>query len=522
MAATSISADEESSSASISANQKLSPNVSSEPSPTASAPIEKSKPPLISSEPSNPFSKVDQDTTTMKPPQQDSGTAPVDNMFSGLKSTDNSTPLNDDYQSSSSERYTKGFPSSYIEKLDEACDAEEASAAVEDCAPAVKNYFDALSKGEEKPNADVSDTISNYLDALSSQNNRWSQARVVFPPASGPAVESYLAKLATGEVTSPPAAGVSSYLEAVSLGEADIPESAEQINAEINALMYSILETMRGPKLQALEEACDPDEPAETVMDECAPAISDYIEAVSGGDEELSPDGPQVIGNYLDEISTAAREDATELEQRTKSNEASEAVQTYLTEVSLGGVDPPAESGVSSYLEALSSGQTKLPKSGEELYMALQEPDDSYLDNLNTPRSTNVSPDGTLNDPQAPSPRSYAKAIYEECTLTDGPRESCIAAISSYLDYVALMGSSVRDLEADRVFVAYFERTANSLCGNAVREYIHEVASSGKAPSAASLWLYFNSLAGGRIRAPESGRRISINLNEFENEDYSE
>ena len=197
-------------------------------------------------------------------------------------------------------------------------------------------------------------------------------------------------------------------------------------------------------------------------------------------------------------------------------------MQTYLTEVSLGGVDPPAESGVSSYLEALSSGQTKLPKIGEELYMALQEPDDSYLDNLNTPRSTNVTPDGTLNDPQAPSPRSYAKAIYEECTLTDGPRESCIAAISSYLDYIALMGSSVRDLEADRVFVAYFERTANSLCGNAVREYIHEVASSGKAPSAASLWLYFNSLAGGRIRAPESGRRISINLNEFENEDYSE
>ena len=519
MAATSISADEESSSASISASKKLSPNISSEPSPTASAPIEKSKPPLISSEPSNPFSMVDQDTTTMKPPQQDSGTAPVDNMFSGLNSTDNSTPLNDDYQSSSSERYTKGFPSSYIEKLDEACDAEEASAAVEDCAPAVKNYFDALSKGEEKPNADVSDTISNYLDALSSQNNRRSQARVVFPPASGPAVESYLAKLATGEVTSPPAAGVSSYLEAVSLGEADIPESAEQINAEINALMYSILETMRGPKLQALEEACDPDEPAETVMDECAPAISDYIEAVSGGDEELSPDGPQVIGNYLDEISTAAREDATELEQRTKCNEASEAVQTYLTEVSLGGVDPPAESGVSSYLEALSSGQTKLPKSGEELYMALQEPDDSYLDNLNTPRSTNVSPNGTLNDPQAPSPRSYAKAIYEECTLTDGPRESCIAAISSYLDYVALMGSSVRDLEADRVFVAYFERTANSLCGNAVREYIHEVASSGKAPSTASLWMYFNSLAGGRIRAPESGRRISINLNEFENQD---
>ena len=67
----------------------------------------------------------------------------------------------------------------------------------------------------------------------------------------------------------------------------------------------------------------------------------------------------------------------------------------------------------------------------------------------------------------------------------------------------------------------YFERTANSLCGNAVREYIHEVASSGKAPSAASLWLYFNSLAGGRIRPPESGRRISINLNEFENEEYS-
>ena len=65
-------------------------------------------------------------------------------------------------------------------------------------------------------------------------------------------------------------------------------------------------------------------------------------------------------------------------------------------------------------------------------------------------------------------------------------------------------------------------QTVSLVQSSKLREYIHEVASSGKAPSAASLWLYFNSLAGGRIRAPESGRRISINLNEFENEDYSE
>lgn len=96
---------------------------------------------------------------------------------------------------------------------------------------------------------------------------------------------------------------MSSYLDAVSSGATDTPKSAEDMDAEINALMYSILETMRGPKLQALEEACDADEVTENDIDECAPAISDYIEAISGGEEELSSDAPEVIGGYLDKLS---------------------------------------------------------------------------------------------------------------------------------------------------------------------------------------------------------------------------
>ena len=100
-------------------------------------------------------------------------------------------------------------------------------------------------------------------------------------------------------------------------------------------------------------------------------------------------------------------------------------------------------------------------------------------------------------------------------------RESCVAAISSYLDFVALMGSSVREDEADKAIVEFFEKTTKIYCGNAVLDYIGEVASSGKAPSAASSLLYFNSLANGRIKAPESGRYILINLNEFENEGYT-
>ena len=496
MAATSVSRDEDASTSTTPVPAKPenpTPTGSSPPKqmPKISPPVAKSPPPLISSKPMNPFSIPESKSTDLKE-EGNKKVSRVTNTFPSLKPKESAKGLNDDYQSSSSEKYQKGFAPSYIDKLDEACDAEEASTSVDDCAPAVKAYFDIVSKGEEKPSAEASDTISNYLDALSSRNKERSQARVVFPPQSGPAVESYLAKLATGEVKSPPSEGVTSYLDAVSSGARDTPQSAEQMNAEINALMYSILETMRGPKLQALEEACDADEVTEEDIEECAPAISDYIEAISEGEEELSSDAPEVIGGYLDKLSTGA----TGVErQGASASEVSGAVQSYLNEVSTGGIGPPPGSGVSSYLEALSSGDTTLPTSGEEIYTALDRPI---------------------------APRSYAKAICDECTFAMGEaRESCVAAISSYLDFVALMGSSVREDEADKAIVEFFEKTTKIYCGNAVLDYIGEVASSGKAPSAASLLLYFNSLANGRIKAPESGRYILINLNEFENEGYT-
>lgn len=499
MAATSVSRDEDTSSTSPPASTTSdgpTPTGSSpsKPIPKNSAPVAKSPPPLISSKPTNPFSAAEPKSTDFKE-EGNKTFSGISNAFSSLKPKESAKPLNDDYQSSSSEKYQKGFAPSYIEKLDEACDAGEASASVDDCAPAVKEYFDSVSKGEEKPSAEASDTISNYLDALSSRNKERSQARVVFPPQSGPAVESYLAKLATGEVKSPPSEGVSSYLDAMSSGTTDTPKSAEEMNAEINALMYSILETMRGPKLQALEEACDADEVAEKdIVEECAPAISDYIEAISEGEEELSSDAPEVIGGYLDKLSST-RATGGERQAASKSDVVSGAVKSYLNEVSTGGIGPPPGSGVSSYLEALSSGETTLPTSGEDLYAALDGP--------STPR------------------RSYANAICDECTfVVDEIRESCVAAISSYLDYVALMGSSVREHEADNAIVDFFEKTTKSFCGNAVLDYIGEVASSGKAPSAASLLLYFNSLANGRIKAPEAGRYISIMLDEFENGGY--
>lgn len=494
MAATSVSRDEDASTVTppVPAKPENPTPTGTSPSkqmPKASPPVAKSPPPLISSKPTNPFPIPESKSTDLKE-EGNKKVSRVTNTFPSLKPKESAEGLNDDYQSSSSEKYQKGFASI----LDEACDAEEVSASVEDCAPAVKEYFDSVSKGEEKPSAEASDTISNYLDALSSRNKEQSQARVVFPPQSGPAVESYLAKLATGEVKSPPSEGVSSYLDAVSSGATDTPKSAEEMNAEINALMYSILETMRGPKFQALEEACDADEVIDNEIEECAPAISDYIEAISIGEEELSSDAPEVIGGYLDKLSAENTSTNEGGRQGASTSEVSGAVQSYLNEVSTGGIGPPPGSGVSSYLEALSSGETTLPTSGEEIYTALDGPS---------------------------APRSYAKAICDECTFVVGETpESCVAAISAYLDYVALMGSSVRENEADDSIVEFFEKTTRSFCGNAVLDYIGEVASSGKAPSAGSLLLYLNSLANG-IKAPESGRYISINLNEFENEGYT-
>ena len=500
MAATSVSRDEDANTSTppVPTKPRRDPmptdNSPPKPTPKISTPVTKSRPPLISSKPTNPFSIRDPKSADFKE-EGNEKVSGVTNTFPSLKPKESTKPLNDDYQSSSSEKYQKGFAPSYIDKLDEACDAGEASASVDDCAPAVKEYFDSVSKGEEKPSAEASDTISNYLDALSSRNKERDQARVVFPPQSGPAVESYLAKLATGEVKSPPSEGVSSYLDAVSSGATDTPKSSEDINAEINALMYSILETMRGPKLQALEEACDADEVTENDIDECAPAISDYIEAISGGEEELSSDAPEVIGDYLDKLSAENTSTNEGGRQGASASEVSGAVQSYLNEVSTGGIGPPPGYGVSSYLEALSSGETTLPSSGEEIYTALGRP--------SAPR------------------RLYAKAICEECTFVGGEtRESCVAAISSYLDYVALMGSSVREHEADNAIVDFFEKTTRSFCGNAVLDYIGEVASSGKAPSAGSLLLYVNSLVSGRIKTPESGRYILLNLIEFENEGY--
>lgn len=500
MAATSVSQDEDAitSTPPVPAKPRRDPTPTddspSKPTPKISTPVTKSRPPLISSKPTNPFSTRDPKSADFKE-ERNEKVSGVTNTFPSLKPRETAKALDDDYQSSSSEKYQKGFAPSYIDKLDEACDAGEASASVDDCAPAVKEYFDSVSKGEEKPSAEASDTISNYLDALSSRNKERGHARVVFPPQSGPAVESYLAKLATGEVKSPPSEGVSSYLDAVSSGATDTPKSAEDINAEINALMYSILETMRGPKLQALEGACDADEVTESDIDECAPAISDYIEAISRGEEELSSHAPEVIGGYLDKLSAENTSTNEGGRQGASTSEVSGAVQSYLNEVSTGGIGPPPGSGVSSYLEALSSGETTLPSSGEEIYTALDRP--------GAPR------------------RSYAKAICEECTFVGGEtRESCVAAISSYLDYVALMGSSVREHEADNAIVEFFEKTTRGCCGNAVLDYIGEVASSGKAPSAGSLLLYVNSLVSGRIKTPESGRYILLNLIEFENEGY--
>lgn len=421
---------------------------------------------------------------------------------------------------SPSSNYKTGFPDSYLDKVDEACDPDEAAAAVEDCAPAVKEYFDAVSKGAESPAPEGSKVIAGYIDALSSDKVR-RQARVISPSSSGPAVESYLTRLSTGEVKPPPSSKVNSYLSSISTGEVPAPTTVD----EINAMMYSILETMKPPKLQTLEEVCDPDEPKEVVED-CGEAVKEYLDAVSEGSEDVEPEAPAVIGSYIDALSSSNENVAPDKGRDASPATSRPAVESYLTELSTGSLRPPPSTGVTSYLDAVSSGKTSTPKSAKDIDSMMGSPPPasranlpatggSYLDSIgqgSRAPATGISSSALVSpSPTTKAPRSYSDAICQEC-YNDAPSESCVAAISSYLDALA-MGAVEQDRDANNAIVSHLESLAGTSCRSAVLEYLDEMTSAEKPPSAAALLSYLEGLANRRISPPTTSSSMSLYLN---------
>jgi len=421
---------------------------------------------------------------------------------------------------STSSKYRTGFPESYLDKVDEACDPDEAAAVVEDCAPAVKEYFDAVSKGTESPAPEGSKVIAGYIDALSSDKVR-RQARVISPSSSGPAVESYLTQLSTGEVRPPPSSTVKSYLSSISSGEVHVPRTVN----DINTMMYSILETMKPPKLQTIEEVCDPDEP-KTAVEDCGEAVKDYLDAVSEGSEDVEPEAPAVIGSYIDALSSSNENVAPGKGRDASPATSRPAVASYLTELSTGSLRPPPSTGVTSYLDAVSSGETSIPKSATDINSMMGSPPPAgrtnlpatggaYLDaigQVSRAPETGISSTTLVYPSQATkAPRSYSDTICQECNI-DAPSESCVAAISSYLDALA-MGAVEQDREANSAIASHIELLTGTSCRSAVLDYLDEMTSAEKPPSAAALLSYLEGLANRRISPPTTSSPMSLYLN---------
>ena len=211
---------------------------------------------------------------------------------------------------------------SYIEAVQEVCDPDEAD-AVEKCAPAITKYIDAISSGAESPNVEGTVAISSYLDALASNAADDSTAGNTI--SSGPAVSSYLDNVSSGTVSAPSSDGVSSYLDALSSGEVQAPTTSSSIPSYMDALLPS-KSTEKKSYLDAMTEVCNAKD--DESIEKCAPAMTNYLDAVSSGTESPVPAGTSAISSYLDALSDTATSGSS-------------------------GPNAPSEAPMSSYLDAM-------------------------------------------------------------------------------------------------------------------------------------------------------------------------
>ena len=115
----------------------------------------------------------------------------------------------------------------------------------------------------------------------------------------------------------------------------------------------------------ALEEFCQPQTAGTTPSEDCAQAISGYIDAVGAGAAEPSPQVGAGIGSYLDSIAPASTP---------KAGNSGAAVAGYLDSVAAGAASPPSAPAVKSYLDDVSAGAVTTPSTSGSIM--------SYLDTL--------------------------------------------------------------------------------------------------------------------------------------------
>ena len=242
--------------------------------------------------------------------------------------------------------------------------------------------------------------------------------------------------------------------------------------------------------------------------------------------EQVVPEAPKAISSYIDALSSS-----TDNVDAGKGGAARQAttvhtVESYLNKLSTGALKPPSSAEVSSYLDAVSSAGVSGQENAEEIgaMMGSGTPSTShpatsgsymYLDSVSEVSTAPTSlPSTARASPSSPSetpPRSYSNFICQECN-TAKPSESCVAAISNYLDALA-MGATSQDQEANDGIIFYIERIAGTSCRTAVLEYLDEMTSAEKPPSAAALLSYLDGLASRRISPPSTSRSMSLYLN---------
>jgi len=306
---------------------------------------------------------------------------------------------------------------SYLDTISQACDAVM---PIDNCAEAITDYLGALATGDA-PAASVAagaEVIGNYLDNISrSQPSQIDGAGIPSyldsvgsgassPAASAPAVKSFLDALsgsATAPVTSsspaPPAAPsapvMKDYLDALQNGSAveDSPGagifsylstlpsgSSHAGGAGIASYLDSVPEStgrLGGAGftgyLDSVTRACDGAKPT----DDCADAITDYMGALSSGDESptTAVDGAQVIGSYLDTISRSSTSVSgpglmghlDSLGGGSSAIESAPAVMGYLDGLRSGTTAAPSAPAVKTYLDAVSSGNTAAPTTSADV-----------------------------------------------------------------------------------------------------------------------------------------------------------
>lgn len=115
----------------------------------------------------------------------------------------------------------------------------------------------------------------------------------------------------------------------------------------------------------ALEEFCQPQTAGTAPSEDCAQAISGYIDAVGAGAAEPSPQVGAGIGSYLDSIAPASTP---------KAGNSGAAVAGYLDSVAAGAASPPSAPAVKSYLDDVYAGAVTTPSTSGSIM--------SYLDTL--------------------------------------------------------------------------------------------------------------------------------------------